>query len=87
MRRKRSERGIQAGAGSDVRRRRDRSDGEDIERLCLKLLLQQQPVAKDLRRISRGAQDDHGYGAYRGSDVGYCGRSYFPPTDIPRMNS
>ena len=25
---------------------------KDIERLCLKLLLQQQPVAKDLRRIS-----------------------------------
>ena len=25
---------------------------QDIERLCLKLLLQQQPVAKDLRRIS-----------------------------------
>ena len=27
-------------------------DQMDIERLCLKLLLQQQPVAKDLRRIS-----------------------------------
>lgn len=25
---------------------------KDIERLCLKLLLQQQPVARDLRRIS-----------------------------------
>ena len=25
---------------------------KDIEKLCLKLLLQQQPVAKDLRRIS-----------------------------------
>ena len=25
---------------------------KEIERLCLKLLLQQQPVAKDLRRIS-----------------------------------
>ena len=25
---------------------------KDIERLCLKLLLQQQPVAKDLRQIS-----------------------------------
>jgi len=27
-------------------------EDEDIERLCLKLLLQQQPVARDLRRIS-----------------------------------
>ena len=25
---------------------------KDIERLCLKLLLQQQPVARDLRQIS-----------------------------------
>ena len=40
---------------------------KDIERLCLKLLLQQQPVAKDLRRR---------YGTYRRSDIGYC-RDHF----------
>ena len=39
---------------------------KDIERLCLKLLLQQQPVAKDLR-----------YGAYRRSDIRYRGDHHF----------
>ena len=33
---------------------------KEIENLCLKLLLQQQPVARD-----------HGYGTYRRSDCGY----------------
>ena len=37
----------------------------DIESLCLKLLLQQQPVARDLRPDLRGAEDDHGHGAHR----------------------
>ena len=39
---------------------------KDIEKLCLKLLLQQQPVAKDLR-----------YGANRRSDGRYCGNRNF----------
>ena len=35
----------------------------EIETLCLKLLLQQQPVASDLRLISRRAQDDNRHGS------------------------
>ena len=61
---------------------------KDIERLCLKLLLQQQPVAKDLRSPSAaargkgssqdfcGSENDHRYGTYRRSDIGYC-RDHF----------
>ena len=45
---------------------------KDIERLCLKLLLQQQPVAKDFC----GSENDHRYGTYRRSDIGYC-RDHF----------
>ena len=44
----------------------------DIERLCLKLLLQQQPVARDLRQISAALKLDHRYGTYRRSGFGYC---------------
>ncbi len=44
---------------------------KDIERLCLKLLLQQLPGGKGSKKNIRGAQDDHGYGAYRRSDGGY----------------
>ena len=36
-----------------------------IESLCLKLLLQQQPVARDLRQISAALEDDYRYGTYR----------------------
>ena len=39
-----------------------------VESLCMKLLLQQQPVAKDLRR---GVKDDYRYGADRRSCGGY----------------
>lgn len=42
-----------------------------VESLCMKLLLQQQPVAKDFRLIS-SALNDHRYGTYWRS----CGR-YF----------
>ena len=45
----------------------------DIEALCMKLLLQQQPVARDLRQIFLSIEDDHRYGANRGSGLGYCG--------------
>ena len=38
----------------------------EIEQLCLTLLLQQQPVAKDLRLIS-SIKDDYRYGKNRGS--------------------
>ena len=43
----------------------------DIESLCLKLLLQQQPVA-DLRRV----KDDHRHGTHRRSGGGYRGDHY-----------
>ncbi len=36
-----------------------------IEHQCLTLLLRQQPVAGDLRKISTGHQDDHGYRTHR----------------------
>ena len=42
-----------------------------IEDLCLKLLLQQQPVAKDLRLISSALKNDYGYGANRRPRFGY----------------
>ena len=44
----------------------------DIEALCLKLLLQQQPVARDLRLISSVLKNDNGHGAYRRSGQRYC---------------
>lgn len=37
----------------------------DIESKCLKLLLEQQPVASDLRKISSAIKNDHRPGAYR----------------------
>ena len=37
----------------------------DIESLCLKLLLQQQPVARDLRHDLLRAEDDLRHGAHR----------------------
>ena len=40
-----------------------------VESLCMKLLLQQQPVAKDLHL--RGIKDDYRYGADRRSCGGY----------------
>ena len=49
---------------------------KDIEKLCLKLLLQQQPVAKDLRRISAALKMIR-YGANRRSDGRYCGNRNF----------
>ena len=48
-----------------------------IESLCMKLLLQQQPVAKDLRLISAALKNDHGHGAYRRSCSGYFGDDHF----------
>lgn len=49
---------------------------KDIENLCLKLLLQQQPVARSAADIG-GAQDDYGYGANRRSNGRYCRYCYF----------
>ena len=43
----------------------------DIESLCLKLLLQQQPVASDLR-----IENDYRHGTHRRSGGRYC-RNYF----------
>ncbi len=50
----------------------DRKERE-IESMCLKLLLQQQPVASDLRLISVGTEDDHGYRAHRRPGERYRG--------------
>ena len=46
---------------------------KDIERLCLKLLLQQQPVAKDLRRISAALKMITDMGEDRRPDFRYRG--------------
>lgn len=43
----------------------------EIENLCLKLLLQQQPVARDLRQISSALKNDLRYGADRRPGRGY----------------
>ena len=40
--------------------------------MCLKLLLQQQPVARDLRADLRRAEDDYRHGAHRRSGGGHC---------------
>ena len=45
----------------------------DIESRCLKLLLQQQPVARDLRTISSALKNDYRHGAHRRSGGRYCG--------------
>lgn len=45
----------------------------EIENLCLKLLLRQQPVARDLRADLRRTEDDHRYGAHRRSGGGHRG--------------
>ena len=47
----------------------------DIEALCMKLLLHQQPVAKDLRCVSSASEDDLRHGAYRRPVAGYRGNS------------
>ena len=44
----------------------------EIENLCLKLLLRQQPVARDLRQIRR-IEDDHRHGTHRRSGGGHRG--------------
>lgn len=44
---------------------------KDIESLCMKLLLRQQPVASGLRTISAAIEDDIRYGADRRSGRGY----------------
>lgn len=36
---------------------------KDIEAICLRLLLHQQPVATDLRKVSSALKDDNGHGA------------------------
>ena len=48
---------------------------KDIERLCLKLLLQQQPVAKGSASGICGIKNDYRYGADRRSGVRHCGDS------------
>ena len=48
----------------------------DIENLCMKLLLQQQPVARDLRAISAALKmisDMDVHGAHRRPGSGHCG--------------
>ena len=37
----------------------------DVENLCMRLLLQQQPVARDLRHHFISTENDFGYGAHR----------------------
>ena len=54
----------------------------EIESLCLKLLLQQQPVARDLRRDIRSLKNDHRYGEDRRS----CSR-YFGNDNLNGRNS
>ena len=54
---------------------RSTSKEREIESLCLKLLLQQQPVARDLRADLRGAEDDHRHGAHRRPGRGHRGAS------------
>ena len=49
-----------------------------IESLCLKLLLQQQPVARDLRADLRRPEDDHGYGAHRRPGRGHRRDRHLP---------
>ena len=49
-----------AASAIRIDREIDRKERE-IESMCLKLLLQQQPVASDLRLILRGTENDHGY--------------------------
>lgn len=61
-----------AAAAEEAEREIDQKEPE-VENLCLKLLLQQQPVARDLREISRGTQDDFRSGADWGSGGGYRG--------------
>lgn len=43
----------------------------EIENLCLKLFLTQQPVAGDMRKYIRSTQDDNGYGEDRRSRLRY----------------
>ena len=45
---------------------------KEIENLCLKLLLQQQPVARDLRRISASLKMITDMERIGRSDCGYC---------------
>lgn len=45
----------------------------DIEALCMKLLLQQQPGGKRSETDFLSIEDDHRYGANRRSGIGYCG--------------
>ena len=49
---------------------------KDIERLCLKLLLQQPARGKGSSQDFCGSENDHRYGTYRRSDIGYC-RDHF----------
>ena len=49
---------------------------KDIERLCLRLLLQQQPVEGSTPDFS-GSEDDYGYGTYRRSGFRYRRDSAF----------
>lgn len=44
-----------------------------IETICMRLLLRQQPVARDLPCCLRRAENDHGHGAYWRSGGGHCG--------------
>ena len=46
---------------------------KDIERLCLKLLLQQQPVARDLRQISAALKMITDMERIGDQACGYCG--------------
>ena len=46
----------------------------EIEALCMKILLQQQPVASDLRVVILGAEDGLGYGTDRRPGAGISRR-------------
>ena len=62
---------------------------KDIERLCLKLLLQQQPVARDLRQISAALKmiTDMERIGYQASDIAeiIISEGRVEPTEIPRI--
>ena len=45
----------------------------EIEDLCFRIILQQQPVARDLRQVSAALKIDYRYGADRRPGSRYCG--------------
>ena len=44
----------------------------EIENLCMRILLHQQPVARDLREVFCSTENDFRYGKNWRSGIGYC---------------